>query len=717
MSEQVSLFSPSWYRVAELKPRLRSHARIHRQHFRGQLWFVLQDQASGRYHRLTPAANLVISLMDGKRSVQEIWDLACSRLDEDGLTQDETIRLLAQLHRADVLHGDIPPDLTEMSERADKQRRRKLMLSMLNPLAVRLPLIDPDKFLAATFPLVRPLFTWFGALLFLGLFGTAVVLAGIHWADLTENITDRILAAESLLLLVVTYPFVKALHELGHGYAVKNWGGEVHEMGILFLVLMPVPYVDASASAAFREKWRRALVGSAGIFVELLLASVALLVWLQVESGLVRAFAFNVMLIGGVSTLLFNGNPLLRFDGYYVLADLLEIPNLGHRANRYIGYLIQRYLFGATEAASPVTAAGERFWFVSYGLAAFVYRLFIMVAIILFVATKFFVIGVLLAVWSCLLMYGLPLAKGLWFLLTGPSLRQCRGRALSVTLGAVGVLAAILLAIPIPYGTVTEGVVWAPGDALIHARTKGLIAEVLAEPNGAVSRGDPLIRMEEPFLAAQVSVLEAEVRELELRYTATSVDDRVEAKIVREQLKHARAELALNRQRAEDLLVRSPSDGTFILPRAADLPGHFVNKGETLAYVMDFSRPTVRVIVTQDVIDLVRQRTRAIGVRFAERVNQVFQAEIGLEMPSATDQLPSVALSTMGGGQVTMDPSGPGGAKTLEKLFLLELHLDSSVQISTVGGRVYVRFDHGPEPVAWRLYRNVRQLFLRRFNV
>jgi putative peptide zinc metalloprotease protein len=703
--------------VAQLKPRLRSHAKIHRQHFRGQLWYVLQDQASGRFHRFSPSANLVVSLMDGKRTVQEIWDLACSRLDEDILTQDETIRLLAQLHQSDVLHGDVPPDLVEMSERAGKQRRRKLLLSFLNPLAVRIPLIDPERFLSSTFPLIRPLFTWFGGALLLGVIIAAVVQAGVHWSELTENITDRVLAAESILLLVITYPFVKALHELGHGYAVKNWGGEVHEMGIMFLVLMPVPYVDASAAAAFREKWRRALVGAAGIIVELFLAAIALFVWLNVEPGLVRAFAFNVMLIGGASTLLFNGNPLLRFDGYYVLADVLEIPNLGQRSNRYLGYLAQRYLFGVSDAISPVMSRGEGRWFVFYGIAAFCYRLFIMVVIVLFIATKFFVIGVLLAIWSCALMYGLPLVKGLWFLLTNPALRRRRARAFAALGASVAVVVGAGLTLPVPYGTVSEGVLWTPGDTVIHARTEGFVAEVLAEPNGVVTAGEPLIRIEDPFLGARVRVLEAQVRELELRFEAVYVEDRAEAKIIQERLKHARAELELNRQRFEDLLVRSPAEGEFILPRAADLPGRYVKKGETLGYVADFVNPIARVVVDQDVIDLVRRRTRAIEVRLVDRLWNVALAEIAFEIPSATDRLPSLALSTAGGGKVVMDPSAPEGTKTLDRFFQLELRLASSVPISTIGSRVYVRFDHGTEALAWRLYRNVRQLFLKRFNV
>src|SRR6516164_3862079 len=128
---EKSFYSPSWYRVADLKPRLRNHARVHRQQFRGKLWYVLQDPASGRFHRFTPAAYLVISLMNGTRTVRQIWELACSRLGDDALTQGEMIRLLAQLHQVDVLHGDVPPDLEEMAGRADRIRRRKLAMSFL----------------------------------------------------------------------------------------------------------------------------------------------------------------------------------------------------------------------------------------------------------------------------------------------------------------------------------------------------------------------------------------------------------------------------------------------------------------------------------------------------------------------------------------------------------------------------------------------------------
>jgi putative peptide zinc metalloprotease protein len=304
---EKSLYSSNWYRVEHAKPRLRSHAAIHRHQFRGELWYVLQDRTSGRFLRFTPAAYYIMSLMDGERTVQVIWDMACVRLGDDVLTQDELISMLAQLHQSEVLQCADLPDLSEVSERTRREGRRKKLMSFINPLAIRIPLFDPDRFLTATLPLVRPLISWVGALIFLALIVSAAVLAGFNWSGLTNNITDRVLSADSILLLLLTYPFVKAVHELGHGYVLKHLGGQVHEIGIMFLVFMPVPYVDASDSAAMRDKWQRALVGAAGIIVELVLAALAMFVWINAEEGLARALAFNVMLIGGVSTLLFNG--------------------------------------------------------------------------------------------------------------------------------------------------------------------------------------------------------------------------------------------------------------------------------------------------------------------------------------------------------------------------------------------------------------------------
>jgi putative peptide zinc metalloprotease protein len=713
-----SLYSSSWYRVSAVKPRLRSHAHIHRQIFRGQLWYVSQDRTSGRFMRFTPAAYFVISLMDGVRSVQEIWDLACGRLGDDVLTQDEMIRVLSQLHRSDVLRADSMPDVSEVSERGAKEKRKKLLMSMMNPLALRIPLWDPDVFLTRTFRFIRPIFSVYGVAAMILLMTYALIQAGLHWDELTMNLSDRVLAAESLLSLFVTYPLVKGLHELGHGYAIKRWHGEAHEMGLMFLVFMPVPYVDASEASGFQNKWHRAIVGMAGIIVELILASLALIVWLNAEEGLVRALAFNVMLIGGVSTLLFNGNPLLRFDGYYTFCDLIEIPNLGSRSNRYIGYLIQRYLFGVKDIKSPAHSPGEARWMGFYSISAFIYRLFIMTVIVSFVASRFFVVGVIMAIWSVILMLGLPLYKQIKFLLTNPILRRVRRKAFGVTAGVIAGLFAFLMLVPLPYAQVSEGVVWSPDGAAVHAGSEGLVTQVLAMPNAQVKAGDPLVQMADPLLAAKVKVLEAQVKELRLRYEARDFVDPLEAKIISERLAHTLADLELERKHQDDLLVRSNGVGEFVIPDATDLPGQFFRKGQTIGYVHNPENPIIQVIVPEDDADQVRRRIRSVEVRYVNDMARIYTAELGREVPMLTTTMPSRALTSAGGGQVVLDPKDKDGMTALESYLQLEIRPAATpVEVAPLGTRVYVRFDLGYEPLGFRMYRTVRQVFLRRFSV
>lgn len=718
MTERAFL-SPSWYRVAALRPRLRAHARVHRTTYRGQVWYVLQDRTSGRFHRLSPEAWLVVSLMDGRRSMEEVWTEACTRLGDDAaLTQDEVLRLLGQLHAADVLYGDVPPDVAELADRGRRHRRRRLASGLLNPLALKLPLFDPEELLAATAPVARFVFSGFGAAVFLAVCAYALLLAGRHWAELTGDVADRVLAAEGLLMLALAYPLVKALHELGHAWAVKRWGGEVHEIGVMLLVFMPVPYVDASDSMSFPEKWRRALVGAAGILVELFLAALAMFVWANAEPGPVRAFAFSVMLIGGVSTLLFNGNPLLRFDGYYVLSDLVEIPNLAQRANAYLGYLVQRRAFGMRDATSPATAPGEAPWLLCYAVASFLYRLAIAAAIALLVGTQFFVIGILIALWSLVLMLGVPLARGLRYLLASPRLRRNRGRALAVTGGVLAAAAAILFALPLPHATMAEGVVWARGEAPVHAGADGIVVALDAAPNQPVAPGDPLLRLEDPVLAARTRTLEARVAELEAHHAMRDLSDPVRARITLEELTHARADLDLARERLAALVLRSRAEGQLSLPRPDDLLGRFVRKGELVGYVIRPGDPVIRVAVPESEADLVLQRTRAVALRPASARHQAIPARIERIAPRLEESVPSPALTTQGGGEVALDPTDAGRGRTIGKYLQLDLALDVQVAAlpTRIGERVHVRFAHAAEPLASRLYKSMRQVFLRHFN-
>ncbi|MDJ0865767.1 MAG: HlyD family efflux transporter periplasmic adaptor subunit [Myxococcota bacterium] len=712
-----SLFSASWYRVKDLTPRLRAHARIHRHRYRGETWYVLQDPANERFLRFTPAAHFVIGIMNGRRSVDEIWRLGPEALGDDAPTQDELIRLLGQLHAADVLQCDVPPDAMELFERREKRERQQWKSRLLTPFAIRIPLVDPDRFLARTLPFVRPLLGWAGALLWLAVVLPALVLLAVHGSELTENLLDRLMTPQNLLVIWLIFPVLKLFHELGHGYIVKAFGGDVHEMGVMLLVFTPVPYVDASSAWALPSKQRRALVGAGGMLFEIFLAALAFYVWLGAEPGVVRVAAYNALLIGGATTLLFNANPLLRFDGYYILSDWLEIPNLASRANRYVLHLVERDLFGHEDADAPPTAPGEPAWLVGYAVAAFLYRITIVLAILLWILDQFFVIGLVLGAFAVVGWFGLPLFRGLRQLLTGPRLRSARGRALAVCGGALALALGALTLVPVPLRTRAEGVVWIPEEALVRAGTDGFVERVVVEPGARVAPGTLLIETRDLALEAEAATLEARVREIRARHAAQLPRSRAQAEIALDELRYAEQGLARARERTAQQAIRSGASGSFVIPRSEDLPGRFVSKGELLAYVVDRRSITVRAVVPQDDVDLVRERTAGVKVRLAEQLSETHEAVVRRIVPAASERLPSRVLGSGGGGEVPVDPSEPGGELAVRSLFEVELEVPATGLAVNGGGRVYVRFDHGREPLAAQWYRRLRQLFLSRFHV
>ncbi|UOA28929.1 PqqD family peptide modification chaperone [Pseudosulfitobacter sp. DSM 107133] len=709
--------STLWYRVADLRPRLRSHVKVHRHRYRGQAWYVLHDHASGRVHRFTPGAYLVIGQMDGGRSVDDVWQSLADSYDEDAPGQDEIIQLLSRLHQNDLIQYKGSPDVADLLERYDKQSRQLWKQNLTNPVSFRVPLWDPDRFLTATMAAVRPLTGWFGLVLWLIVVTAGLVTAALHFDELTSNLSDRLLATSNIAITLVTYPLLKALHELTHGYLVKARGGEVREMGVMFLVFFPVPYVDASAAGAFRNKWHRAAVSAGGIFVETFVAAIAVIVWAQAEPGLLSAVAYNLVLIGGLSTIVVNGNPLLKFDGYYVLSDLIESPNFSTRATRYWGYLIQRYLFAARQLKEEIATSGERVWFVIYAPLAFVYRMMVMLGIALLVAQKAFIIGVLIAIWSVFNAVVKPAVKHIRHVMTSPQLRKVRRRATTLTFGTIAVCVGVLMLVPLPLRTDTEGVIWLPDNAYVRARTDG-VAQGLTLATGTQLEQDAIVaRMRAPRVSARIDVLSWRVEEFRRRLSATEVQERSQTEVVRLQLAEAQAELVREMDRAARLDVRTSVGGRFapVLP-ASEMDSRHVAEGDLIAYVLPPAATIARAVVTQDDIALVRDRLRGVELKLAGHLSDRFSARVLRDVPSATTTLPSAALGPAGGGRFLTDPGDPDGLAVINEVFLLDLALPPELAQAPFGARVFVRFDHGYEPAGLQIWRRMRQLFLRTLN-
>jgi len=712
------LHSSLWYRVAELRPQLVARARLHRHRYRGDIWYLLQDPASGRVHRFTPAARLVLAAMDGRRNVQDLWSLAGRKLGDDAPTQDEVIQLLGQLHGADLLMTDVPPDALELFERGQREGRAKRRRSWANPMAMRIPLWDPGAFLNRHAWLWPWLWGRSGAVIWLLVMLPALLLVPSQWAELTGNLSDRVLQPDNLLLIGLVFPLIKALHEMGHATANHAAGGEVHDMGVMLLVLMPVPYVDASSANVLRSRWARARIGAAGMLVELVIAALAFYVWMLVEPGLLRALCFNVMLVAGVSTLVFNGNPLLRYDAYYILADLIELPNLAAQSARYWGYLIKRYLLQLRDETSPANSRSERLWFGFYGIFSAIYRVFVTLAIALFIGTRFFFFGVVLALWAVASMALMPLVKALKSLNALPATQERRGRIYGTLAATVAAMALLLAVVPVPFRTQADGVVWLPEQAIVRAAAPGFFRSFEAAPDSWVEPGELLARSVDPALDVQVRLLQARVDELEASYAAEFVADRARAEIVREQLEHERASLQRAVERVQGLRVAAASAGRFTVQQAADMPGRHLKQGAIIGYVIGREAPVVRVVLDQASVEPVAGHTRSVEIRMPGALNQPLPGYIVRQVPSGRGEVSSQALSAAGGGRVAVDPRDPDGRRTLERVFELDVGFVAlPAGPLPFGQRVHVRFDHPPEPLAMQAWRPLRRLFLRHFDV
>lgn len=712
-----SPLSTHWYRVRDLRPRLRGHVQIHRHEYRGEVWYVFEDRIGARHHRFNFATYRLIHLMDGRRSMDDIWSLLARRLDDDTPTQDDLIRLLGQLHAADLVVSDVTPDVAELFERRAKHERRKWFGRIGNPVALRIPLIDPDRLLERLAPWFRPFAGWRGVALWLAVVLPALVLLPSQWRALTEGFTDQLLATDNLLLLAVLFPLVKIAHELGHGLVCKLRGGEVHEAGVMLLVGYPVPYVDASTASAFVGKWQRVLVGAAGMLTELFIAAIAFYLWLLLEPGLAKSLAWNVAVLASVTTLFFNANPLLRYDGYYILADMIEVPNLGTRANRHWQYLADRYLFGVRHPELPPATPGERRWFAAYAPLAYIYRLLVSFGIALLVAQKLFAVGVALAMWTVGQGVLWPIFKGLRALASAPRYADRRVRVRGVFAGGAALLALVLFVLPWPRHTVAEGVLWLPERAIVRAEASGFVRDVVAAPGDQLAAGDAVIECFEPALGARIAAQRARIDEVMAQIDAAWLQSQAKVQQLEQQLAVEQAALARLEDEARALTVRAGADGELLLTRAADLPGRWLRKGEVVGYLRTGDAPLVRVVVPMSDVDQVRLATRAVEVRLPQGVASSVPAALQRGVPAASRTMPSAALGAAGGGAVAVDPRDPQGLTALESVFEFELMLPNELAHRFLGSRVHVRFEHPAEPIAWRWSRSLRRAFLSYFHV
>lgn len=704
----------SWSALKNLHPRLPDHVSIQPRTLQGETWYILQDALANQFHRLNETAYTIIGLMDGKRSLDDILQiLSADNERKDPAGQSEIVKVLQYLQASDLLVTEALPKINHITERHDKKRLKKYEQFFKNPVIWRIPLFNPNALLEKCMPFARFLVSPYAGFIWLVAVSLALMQAVTHWHELTATRLHEVFSPQNLFLIWLIYPLLKFFHELGHALFTKVWNGSVYECGLVFILGTPLPYVDATSATGIYSKHKRVMIGSAGMAVELFLASISLFIWLQIDNGLLKNILFNIILIGGVSTLLFNCNPLMRFDGYYILSDLLDIPNLARRAQNQLVYVLKKQVLRVDlQRPEPLThkmATGLTL----YAIAAFVYRAVVLFTIIVIATTLLPMLGLLLSIWLIISQLLIPLFALVRYLFYSPELGSHRYRRIATVTLPVAIFLAVLLFVPIPHHSHTQGIVWLPDDALVRADADGFVVQELVNDGDYVTQGQPLMQMSNPKLEAELAIKQIELQRAEVRYQSAWLANRTQVEYFSEDIKLIKSEIAALEKRTDALAIRSAGTGTYKKLQNYILKGSYVRRGDSIALIHAPGNLRIRTALKQEDIAKIRHNTRSIELQTASLDGRVWQGKVHQEVPRGTFKLPSAALGTAGGGPIAVSHDASDGTTTLEEVFLVDILPLSALPVENFGERVWVRFSHPAEPAVLQLYHNGKAFFQR----
>lgn len=722
-------FDENWYRVAELRPRLRSLVQVYRQHDGNRRWYVLRDPGNNQSFRVDDVAWALIALLDGRRTVAESWCHVHDDYGDRAPTQGEVIRLLGQLYTSNLLHSDMSKDAVGMFERFKRRRQREVGGYLMNLLFARIPLFDPDRM----FDYLRPMLGWLFRPVGLGLW-VVVMLAGMyHVVGQSEALFDQaqgVLLPGNLVYLYVCFAVIKLIHETGHGIACKEYGryennqGEVHTLGVMLLILTPVPYVDASSAWVFRSKWRRVMVGAAGMYVELAVAAIAAIVWARTADGtLIHALAYNTLFIASVSTVLFNANPLLRFDGYFILSDLLEMPNLNERSKQWLYYIVKRYVYRVQNPQNPANSQSEQIIFPIYGISAAIYRIFLGIFIILFVAETLPFVGIIMAIMAAITFMITPMVKFIHYLLTSPQLQRTRGMSLSITTTAFAIPLVLIAFLPVAAYAYAPGILQARRQVVIHAKTPGVLQLAQASGTAVKTADNVLVKLSEPDLHFERQALLATQHELQIRIAEVMAEGQEsQRQAIAAQLRATEVQLDRIERDIASLILTSPIEGTWITPDLEQRQGDLIHRGESLGMVVTLDDLIVKVAADQwQGPRLIEQanRQQPVDMRIDGWPDTSFVGMIRSIAPAGGERMPAEAMGIAAGGRIMNQPQARRGDEAAKAVFEITIDVeerDGSRALLLPGQRVMVRFRLDNQTLMTQGWLYVTQLLQQRWS-
>lgn len=718
-------------RRKQVKIRLREDLAIIRQRYEGRTYYVVKDPVSLRYYRFKEHERFLLDYMDGKHTLEEAQKAFEARFRPERLTLEDLESFTSQLLQAGLAQNESPAAGKQLYDRYKKRQRSRLAQTFLNILYIKIPLYDPDRLLTRLKGPLSFIFTrWFFAL------SVAVMLIALglvlsQWNTFISKLpsASQFFTVHTLIYLWAALGLVKIIHEFGHGLSCKTFGGEVHEMGLLFLVLSPCLYCNVSDSWTLPNKWHRIIISGAGIYVELVIAALATFVWWWSDKGtFLNNLALSMMIVCSVSTVIFNGNPLMRFDGYYMLADWLEIPNLRDRSNKYLSSLAQQYLLGMEVQPEPYMALRRRILFVTYAVVSYLYRWFITFSILYFMYTflkpyKLGAISYMLGTAALGTMVGYPiyrLGKALHRRGRIPDMKPVRVWVLA------GVVALLLLAfffLPLPMRVNALALVQVDPqkmDPIVVPEVGGYLEELYVHDGQEVRLGDPLARLSNPEMDIRLQVVEKEMELRRVQISALAATllsyPYAHAQLTpqfleaRSALYHLELQRKLLQEQAQGLLLRATCDGRVRKLVKVEQIGKSLEKGTLICEIAE--EDSLQAVMLLDPSDskLVQPGQEA-WIRIHGRGYNYFRGRVvGVSGKEATE-IP-LQFSKNYGGEVVTEPLPDGkGEKPVNQLYLVTVEfveLDDAIQPGVMS-RCKILVE--PKTLFWRLRRLLANTF------
>ncbi|XPV68649.1 MAG: site-2 protease family protein [Halarcobacter sp.] len=714
-----TLYSESWHVVSELKVSLLYSINIHKQYYRGTTWYVLNDKYSNKFFKVTPEAYKFLSKLTTKKTVEDIWEEYIKTNPDIAPTQDEIVNLLSQLHGNNLLYFKHRADSENMFDRIVKNKNKEIRGKLASFLFIKIPLWNPNDWLIRIKPFIDVFFSKTLLLIWLVFFIYALKLIAENFDSFFDQ-TQGVLAADNIVFLYISLVILKVFHELGHVMMVKKFGGNVTTVGLMFIVFTPLPFMDASSSWAFTNKYKRALVGAAGMMVELFIAFICVIIWVNTGEGALNSIAFNIMIIGSVSSLVFNGNPLLKFDSYYILSDLLEIPNLYQRAREQCFFWVKKYLFKLKDIYPPTNSKKESFWLALYAILSLIYKFMVAILIAIFVADQWFLFGLIVISISIFIWIIKPLYSFIKYLLHDNELRGKRFNAVTISLLFTLSLIILIGFIPIKDSIRASGIVQPISLLNIYSFSDGLVTEIYIDNVKKVKKGDLILKLENESLNFDLERTRAMIIETKALRLKASQENIANLKPIEKRLVLLDEKLKFLKEKKENLIIKAPKDGLFVSNNIEKLKNRIIKRREYIGKIIDNDNAQFIAAVPQEkASELFNSELFTSEIKLTGIAAKTISVENLTVIPHEQNTLPSAVLGFRGGGDIPILENDEKGTKSKESFFkvIAKIKRDKKNPLLYEDRSGVLRIETTPKTIFAQTVKFVRQLLQKRYQL